>query len=57
MISLIISIGVLALIYWIDTVIPVPQPFLRIILVVLVIVAVLTVLSAFRIATGLPSLR
>jgi hypothetical protein len=55
MISLLLSLVVLGVIYWVCTLF-VPQPFLKIILVVLVILAVVAVLSAFGVA-GLPVLR
>lgn len=57
MIPLLIKIGVCGLLYWIAAFVGVPQPWLRIIMVVLVIVAVLTVLSAFGIETGIPQLH
>lgn len=53
MISLIVSIALLGLVYWICSTLGVPQPFLRIILVVLVVCAVLTVLNAFGFNTGI----
>lgn len=49
MIGLIITIALLGLIYWIATVCEVPQPFLKIILVVLLIFAILSVLNFFGI--------
>ncbi len=57
MISLIITLAVLGLIYWICATLGVPQPFLKIILVVLVVVALITVLNAFGYSTGVHTLR
>jgi hypothetical protein len=52
MISLIVSICILGLIYWVCTLI-VPQPFLKIIMVVLVVIAILMILKAFGIYSGI----
>lgn len=53
MISLIITLALLGLVYWVCSTLGVPQPFLKIILVVLVVFAILAVLNAFGFATGL----
>lgn len=57
MIGLLIQVALCGFLYWVATIIGVPQPWLKIIMVVLIIVAVLTVLSAFGVSTGLPTLR
>lgn len=57
MISLIVFVGLCGLMYWICATLGVPQPWLKIIMVILVIVAILAVLDAFGLGTGLPSLR
>lgn len=53
-ISLIVSLIVLGLFYWLVTLIPLPSPFPEIIKVVFVIVDVLIVLQAFGVHTGVP---
>ena len=57
MIILLIKVAVCGFLYWVAQTCGVPQPWLKIIMVVLVLVAVLMVLSAFGINTGLPVLR
>lgn len=59
MIELIVFLGILSLIYWVCQTLGVPQPFLKIILVVLVVIGVITVLNAFGLSTGVnfPTLR
>lgn len=53
MIALIVTLALLGLCYWVCSVLGVPQPFLKIILVVLVVIAVFAVLNAFGLNTGL----
>ena len=57
MITIIIFIVLLGLAYWLVSLIPLPSPFPEIVKVVFVIIAVLYLLNAFGIATGLPALR
>jgi len=57
MIGLLIKVALCGFLYWVAQTVGVPQPWIKIIMVVLVLVAVLLVLSAFGIATGLPMLR
>jgi len=57
MIALIVTLGLLGLVYWVCSTLGVPQPFLKIILVVLVVFAIFAVLQAFGLSTGLPALR
>lgn len=56
MISLIITIVVLGLIYWVVSLIPLPDPFPMIVKVLFIIIAVLILLSALGVHTGLPNL-
>ena len=57
MISLIVFLVVLGLAFWAISFLPIGEPFLTIIKVILIIIAVLAVLNAFGFATGIPSLR
>lgn len=52
LISLIISILVIALVYWLVSLIPLPEPFGQIIRVIFIIIAVLTILQAFGVLGG-----
>lgn len=52
MLALVVFLALLGGIYWLCTFIGIPQPFLKIILVVLVVIAILLVLQAFGIVTG-----
>lgn len=53
MITLIISLVVLGLIYWAVSLIPLPAPFPTIIKVIFIVIAVVMLLNAFGINTGL----
>lgn len=57
MISLLILLVVLGLCFWGLTLLPIPEPFITIIKVILIIVALLAVLNAFGVPTGVPVLR
>tara|TARA_R110000868_G_scaffold114344_2_gene306425 strand:+ start:7572 stop:7745 length:174 start_codon:yes stop_codon:yes gene_type:complete len=57
MISLIIFIVVLGLIYWVVSLVPIPAPFAIIVKVLFIIIAVVTVLSAFGLNTNLTLLK
>lgn len=57
MISLIVTICLCALAYWICMTLGVPQPFLKIILVVLVVIAVFACLQAFGLMGNFPMLK
>lgn len=57
MLSLLLYIGLCAFFYWLAGYVGTPEPWLKIIKVVLVIVAVVAVLNAFGFHTGLPTLR
>jgi len=57
MISLIIFVALLGLVYWVCLTLGVPQPFLRIILVILVVIAVFAVIQAFGYGGSLPRLK
>lgn len=57
MISLIVFIVVLGLIYWAVSLIPLPDPFPTVVKVLFIIIAVIAVLNAFGISTGLPTLK
>lgn len=57
MISLIVFIGLCGLAYWVAQALGTPQPFLKIIMVVLVVAAILAVLHAFGFPTDLPLLN
>ncbi len=57
-ITLIFYLIVLGLLYWLVSLIPLPDPFGRIVQVLFIILAVLVVLSAFGIVSGgLPHIR
>lgn len=49
LVSLVVAIVVLALVYWLITLLPLPEPFPKIILVVFILVAIVWVLHAFGI--------
>lgn len=49
-VSLIVSLIVLGLLYWLVSLIPIPSPFPEIIKVIFIILAVLVVLQAFGFA-------
>lgn len=53
MITLIVGILVLALIYWLVSLLPIPEPFDIIIKVIFIIIAILMVLNAFGLVTGI----
>jgi hypothetical protein len=53
MISLIILLVILGLIFWAISFLPIGEPFLTIVKVILIIIAVVAVLNAFGISTGL----
>jgi len=57
MIGLLVFIGFCALAYWVCVQLSMPQPFLNIVLVILVVACVIASLTAFGLASGLPSLR
>lgn len=57
MIELIIALVLIGLIYWAVSLIPLPEPFPLIIRVLFIIIAVIYLLNAFGVATGLPSIR
>jgi hypothetical protein len=57
MISLIKAIVILGLIYWAVSLIPLPDPFPTIVKILFIIAAVVIVLQAFGISTGLPQIR
>jgi hypothetical protein len=54
MISLIITLVILGLVFWAITFLPIAEPFLTIIKVIFIIIALYYVLSFFGISTGLP---
>lgn len=56
MIKLIIYIVGLGLAYWLLSLIPLPQPFLKIILVIMVLFIILMILNMLGIYTGFPHL-
>ena len=57
-ITLIVYLIVLGLLYWLVSLIPLPDPFGQIVRVLFIILAVLVVLSAFGfISGGLPHIR
>lgn len=53
MISIIITLVVLGLVYWLITLLPLPDPFPLILKVVFIILAILVVLQALGINTGI----
>jgi len=57
MISLLVTIVLIGLVYWIISLIPLPEPFPTIVKVLFIIIAVLAVLQAFGIYTGFPALH
>ncbi len=57
MISLIIALVILGLIYWAVSLIPLPDPFPQIVKVIFIIIAVVYVLNALGVHTGLPTLK
>lgn len=56
MISLIITLILLGLAFWAISFLPIGEPFLTIVKVILIIIAVVAVLNAFGFSTGLPSI-
>lgn len=57
MISLIILLVVLGLVFWAISFLPITEPFITIIKVVFILIAVVALLNAFGVHTGIPSLR
>ena len=55
MVTLIVSIILLGLLYWVVSLIPLPSPFPRVVQVLFIILLVLMLLNAFGVSTGLPS--
>lgn len=45
--SLIVAIVVLGLLYWLITLLPIPNPFKQVVLVIFVLILILVVLSSF----------
>lgn len=57
MITLIITLVVLGLAFWAISFLPIAQPFLTMIKVIFIIAAVLVLLQAIGVNTGLPAIR
>jgi hypothetical protein len=53
LISLIVVVIVVALVYWMATLLPIPQPFKNIVLVLVILLAILWLLSAAGLISGL----
>lgn len=57
MITLIITLIVLGLVYWAISFLPITDPFLTIIKVIFILIAIVAVLNAFGVHTGFNLLR
>lgn len=53
MITLIVTLVILGLVFWAITFLPIPEPFMTIIKVVFIILALIVLLNALGINTGL----
>lgn len=57
MLTLIFTLVILGLLFWVLTLLPITEPFITIIKVVLIIIAIATLLNAFGVNTGIHLLR